>query len=107
MFPVPEQFSAATKSQLEAQLKIINTFASGAFNSAEKIIAFNFGITKAALEKSSAAAQQMLATKDARELFKFDATRTQTDLASVLLYGQQMLGITASPLHTASAALTI
>ncbi|STR26098.1 Uncharacterised protein [Janthinobacterium lividum] len=36
MFPLPEQFSSAAKSQLESQLQIFSTLTSKVFESAEK-----------------------------------------------------------------------
>ena len=100
MFPVPEQFSAATKAQFEAQLKIMNALTSQAFDSAERVIALNINVTKAALEKSSAAAHQLFAAQDAGKL----PGAVQPDLASMMAYGRQLLGIAATPVAATPAA---
>jgi hypothetical protein len=63
MSSITEQFSAATKSQLEAQFQIFNTLASTAVGSAEKVIALNLSTTKASVEKSSAAAKKLLTAR--------------------------------------------
>ena len=73
MSSITEQFSAATKSQLEAQFQIFNTLASTAVESAEKVITLNINATKASVEKSSAAAKQWLAAKDPKEFFTLSA----------------------------------
>lgn len=92
MFSITEQFSAATKSQLEAQLKIINTFASKAVESAEKVIALNISTTKASVEKTSSAAKQLFEVKDPRELFSLGSNQTPY-LDNVLAYSRQLFNI--------------
>ncbi len=67
MFPIPEQFSAATKAQFEAQFeaqsKIMHALTKQAFDSVESLIALNISSTRAALEKSSALAHQLFAAR--------------------------------------------
>lgn len=92
MFSITEQFSAATKSQLEAQLNLINNFASKAVESAEKVIALNLSTTKATVEKSSSAAQQLLSAKDGQEFFRLSASQTPS-LDNLLAYGRQLFTI--------------
>lgn len=92
MFSITEQFSAATKSQLEAQLNLINNFASKAVESAEKVIALNLSTTKATVEKSSSAARQLLSAKDGQEFFRLSASQTPS-LDNLLAYGRQLFTI--------------
>ncbi|USX15635.1 phasin family protein [Oxalobacteraceae bacterium OTU3CAMAD1] len=92
MSSLTEQFSAVTKSQLEAQFKIFNTFASTAVDSAEKVIALNLSTTKASVEKSSAAARKLLEAKDAQELFSLNAAQP-TGFDNLLAYGRQLVSI--------------
>lgn len=92
MSSLTEQFSAVTKSQLEAQFKIFNTFASTAVDSAEKVIALNLNTTKASVEKSSAAARKLLDAKDAQELFSLNAGQP-TGFDHLLAYGRQLYNI--------------
>ena len=92
MSSITEQFSAATKSQLEAQFKIFNTFASTAVDSAEKVIALNISTTKASVEKSSAAAKKLLEAKDPREFFSL-STAEPASFDSLLAYGRQLYSI--------------
>lgn len=63
MFSIPEQFSAATKAQFEAQSKIMDALTKQAFDSVERIIALNISNTKTALEKSSDVAHQLFAAQ--------------------------------------------
>ena len=94
MFPVPQQFSAATKAQLEAQLKIIQALTSQAFDSAEKIFAMNINATKAAIEKSSAVAHQLFAQGPLAS-----GPHAQPVLAAMLAYGRNL------PDHPSDAAI--
>ncbi|NRR28940.1 phasin family protein [Oxalobacteraceae bacterium] len=95
MFSITEQFSAATKSQLEAQLNLINTFASKAVESAEKVIALNISTTKASVEKTSTAARQLFEVKDPRDFFTLGATQTP-NLDHVLAYSRQLFSIAST-----------
>lgn len=105
MSSLTEQFSAATKSQLEAQFKLFNTFASTAVDSAEKVIALNLSTTKASVEKSSAAARKLLDAKDPKELFSLNAG--QPPAFDLLAYGRQLVGIATAAqtelLHSAQS----
>jgi len=92
MSSITEQFSAATKSQLEAQFKIFNTFASTAVESAEKVIALNISTTKASVEKSSAAAKKLLGAKDPREFFSL-STAEPASFDNLLAYGRELYSI--------------
>ncbi len=92
MSSITEQFSAVTKSQLEAQFQIFNSLAHTAVESAEKLIALNLSTTKASMEQSSAAAKKLLEVKDARELFSA-SRETPTGIDSLLAYSRQLFAI--------------
>ncbi|WP_296001241.1 phasin family protein [Rugamonas sp.] len=94
MFSITEQFSAVTKSQLEAQFGIFNNLASKAVESAQKVLALNISTTKASVEKSSAAARQLLEAKDPQEFF---SVSSQTpNFEHVFAYSRQLLSIASS-----------
>ncbi|SFF51065.1 phasin family protein [Duganella sp. CF458] len=92
MFSIPEQFSAATKSQLEAQLKILNHFATTAFEGAQQVIALNLSTTKATVEKSSAAARELLEAKDPQEFFAKSSARVPS-LDGLFTYNRELFSI--------------
>jgi phasin family protein len=95
MSSITEQFSAATKSQLEAQFQIFSTLASTAVDSAEKVIALNISTTKASVEKSSAAAKKLLSAKDPQEFFSL-STAEPASFDKLLAYGRELYGIASS-----------
>ena len=92
MFSNPEQFSAATKSQLEAQLKILNNFATTAFEGAQKVIALNLSTTKASVEKGSAAARELLAAKDPQDFFAKSTARAP-NFDGLFAYNRELFSI--------------
>jgi len=95
MSSITEQFSAATKSQWDAQFQIFSSFASTAVASAEKFIALNISTTKASVEKSSATAKKLLAAKDAQEFFSLSSAEP-AGFDKLLAYGRELAGIAAT-----------
>jgi phasin family protein len=94
MFSFTEQFSVATanaKSQLEQQLNAVNTFASTAFDGVQQVIALNLHTTQASVEKSSAAARQLL-EKDPRDFFSVNAVPAP-NFDSLLAYSRELYSI--------------
>lgn len=95
MSSITEQFSAVTKSQLEAQFQILNTLASTAVDSAEKVIALNLNTTRASVEKSSAAAKQWLSARDPKEFLSL-STPQAGSFDALLSYGRELYSIATS-----------
>lgn len=93
MSSITEQFSAATKSQLEAQFHLLNTLATTAVDSAEKVIALNLTTTKASVEKSSAAAKQLWSAKDPKEFF---SVAQPGSFDALLAYGRELYSIAST-----------
>ncbi|WP_175445691.1 TIGR01841 family phasin, partial [Janthinobacterium sp. HH103] len=93
MFPLPEQFSSAAKSQLESQLQIFSLLTSKVFESAEKIIALNLNAGKAAISQTAETAQHLLVTQDPRDFFSYSTSQAQPSIESVLAYSRQLFGI--------------
>jgi len=92
MFSMTEQLSAATKSQLEAQLKILNNFAAAAFEGAQKVIALNLSTTKASMAQGSATARELMEAKDPQEFFKLSTARVP-NFDGVFAYGRELFSI--------------
>lgn len=92
MSTLPEQFSAARKSQVEAQINFFQNCAGTAVQNAEKLLALNLSTTRASMEKSSAVMRQLLAAQDARDLLAL-TTQTQENFESLLAYGRELFSI--------------
>jgi phasin family protein len=96
MFSYQEQFSAAAKSNLEAQIALITAIANRAFESVEKVIDLNMNVAKASLEESAANVQQLLSAKDPQEFFSLSAAQAQPTAEKALSYGRHLAGIASS-----------
>ena len=96
MFSYQDQFSAATKTHFQAQLDLINTLTTKAFEGVEKIIELNLSAAKASLEESTAAAQQFAAAKDPQELLSLAAAQAQPTAEKAAAYGRHLAGIVSA-----------
>jgi len=92
MSTLPEQFSAARKTQVEAQINFFQNYAATAVDNAEKIFALNLSTTRASMEKSSAAVRRLLSVQDPRDLLSL-TTQTQQNFETLLAYGHQLFSI--------------
>ncbi|MDQ1922984.1 phasin family protein [Massilia pseudoviolaceinigra] len=104
MSNLPEQFSAARKAQLEAQFDAFRHFSGKAVENTEKLIALNLSTTRASVEKSTAAFQQLLAAKDPRDLLALTA-HSRESVKSFLDYSRALFGIAGS-VGTAAAKVS-
>lgn len=96
MFTAPEQISAATKANFDAQLALFTTLTGKAFEGVEKFIELNLNAVKSSLEESSAATKQLLAAKDPQEFFNLSAAQAQPTAEKVLAYSRHLANITSS-----------
>jgi phasin family protein len=95
MFAFPEQFSNATKANLEAQFAMLSALTAKTFEGVEKLVELNIHTTKAAIEGSSATARQLLAAKDPQEFFSLTALQAQPNAEKALAYSRQVASIAA------------
>ena len=93
MFTTPEQFSAAAKTNFEAQIAALNDLTTHAFDSVTKIVDLNLNTAKASFEETSATAKKLLAAKDPQEFFSL-ASVPSTDKA--IAYGRSLAGIAST-----------
>jgi phasin family protein len=93
MFAIPEQFSAASKANFEAQLSLITALTNKAFEGVEKVVDLNLNVAKASLEESNSAAKQFLAAKDAQEWLSLAAAQAQPNAEKALAYGRHLASI--------------
>jgi phasin family protein len=93
MFAFPEQFSAASKANLEAQLAMMTELSNKAFEGVEKVIDLNLNVAKSSLEESAATAKQFLAAKDAQEWLSLAAAQAQPNAEKALAYGRHLANI--------------
>jgi len=93
MFTISEQFSAASKANIEAQLSLLSTLTSKTFEGVEKMVELNLDAAKASLENSSVAARQLLGAKDPQEWLSLAAAQAQPNAEKALAYGRSLASI--------------
>src|SRR5438309_1610889 len=96
MFSIPEQFSAATKANFEAQLALITALTNKTFEGVEKLVDLNINVAKASLEESTVVAKQLIAAKDAQEFFALSAAHIQPNAEKAIAYGRHVASIASS-----------
>jgi len=93
MFAIPEQFSTASKANLEAQLALVSSLTSKAFEGVEKLIELNLEAARASIEESNASARQLLAAKDPQEWLTLAAAQAQPNAEKALAYARNVASI--------------
>jgi phasin family protein len=93
MFAIPEQFSAASKTNFDAQLAMITALTNKAFEGVERIVDLNMNVVKSTLEESTAAAQELMAAKDPQEFFSLSAAKAQPNAEKAIAYGRHLASI--------------
>jgi len=93
MFAIPEQFSNATKANLESQFALLSSLTSKTFESMEKLVELNINVARASLSDSSSTARQLLAAKDPQEFFQLSAAQAQPTAEKALSYSRQLASI--------------
>ncbi len=93
MFAIPEQFSAASKANIQAQLALLTTLSNKTFEGLEKFVDLNLNVAKASLEESNAAVKQFLSAKDPQEFFSLAAAQAQPNAEKALAYGRHVATI--------------
>ncbi len=96
MFSAPEQFSAATKANFDAQLAMMTALTTKAFESVEKFVELNLTVVKTSMEESTANAKELMAAKDPQEFFTLSAAHAQPNTEKALAYGRHLSTIVSS-----------
>ena len=96
MFAIPEQFSNATKANLETQFALFSSLTTKTFESVEKLVDLNISTARASLESSSNVARQLLSAKDPQEFFSVTASQAQPTAENALAYSRQLASIATS-----------
>jgi phasin family protein len=96
MFVIPEQFSAASKANIEAQVALLTSLSNKVFEGVEKIVDLNLNVVKASLEESNSTAKQMLAAKDLQEVLSLASAQVQPSAEKAIAYGRHLATIASS-----------
>ncbi|MFZ6749521.1 phasin family protein [Undibacterium sp. Ren11W] len=96
MFSVPEQFSNATKANIDAQLALLTTLAGKTFEGIEKFVELNMTVAKTSMDESAAFVKQLMTAKDSQEFFHLSSTYAQPATEKALSYGRHLANIATS-----------
>ncbi|GAA4020703.1 phasin family protein [Actimicrobium antarcticum] len=96
MFSFQDQFSAATKANFEAQLALITTLTSKAFEGVEKLVELNLTAVKSSLEESTVNAKQLMAAKDPQEFLALSTSQAKPSAEKALAYSRHVASIATS-----------
>lgn len=95
MFAFPEQFSSATRFNLESQIAHFSTLTNHAFSGIEKLLALNLAAAKASAQESLAATNQLVTAGDPKEFFaRLQTTPASEKLASYSRHLTEILATT-------------
>ena len=110
MTSLPEQFSAARQTQLDHGFNLIRRFGDQALDQTSRLLAFQLNASRTAIEQSTAAARQLVAARDPRDLLALGtqlSTQSQQQLHSIFDFGRELFSIAAGstfpPLRSYSA----
>jgi phasin family protein len=93
MFTAPEQFSAASKANFDAQLAMMTALTGKVFEGVEKFVELNMTVVKTSFEESTATAKQLFSAKDPQEFFSLSTSQVQPAAEKVLSYGRHLATI--------------
>jgi len=93
MFTNNEQFSSASKASIEANLALLSSLSTKAFDSFGKLFELNLTTFKASLDDSTNAAKQLLAAKDPQEFISLAAAQAQPNMEKAIAYTRNLSSI--------------
>jgi phasin family protein len=96
MFAIPEQFSNATKANLESQFALMSSLTAKTFEGMEKLVELNITAARSSLEASSNVTRQLLSAKDPQEFFSVTASQAQPNAEKAVSYSRQLATIATS-----------
>ena len=106
MTSLPDQFSAARLTQLDNGFNLVRNFSDQALDRTSRVLALQLDASRTAIEQSTAAARQLLAARDPRDLLAL-GSQSQQQLKSLFDYGSELFSIVAgakfTPLRSYSA----
>ncbi|NMG73734.1 phasin family protein [Aromatoleum diolicum] len=101
MFATPEQFAAASKTNVETLL----TLANNAFASAERLAALNLNTARSILEDSMASSKALLGAKDVQELVSLQTSLAQPLVEKAVAYNRSVYEIASQSQEEVSKLL--
>lgn len=96
MNPSTEQFTAATRSQIESQLSLTTVLTDKMIDGMQKMFDLNLHAAKATMEASVANAQKLISAKDPQEFFSMSATGAAPQAEMAMSYSRHLANIASA-----------
>ncbi len=93
MFAIPEQFSNATKANLESQFALFSSLTAKTFEGMEKLVELNINAARTSLESSQNVTRQLLSAKDPQEFFSVTTSQAQPTAEKAMSYSRELASI--------------
>ena len=93
--PLPVQIPAQLRTQFETQFDAFNAFATQAFDSTSRVLALNLATSRASVERSTRAAQALIASRDPRDFFTLGGA-AEEQMHSLFSYSRELMSIAGS-----------
>ena len=93
MFAIPEQFSNATKANLESQFALFSSLTAKTFEGMEKLVELNINAARTSLESSQNLTRQLLSAKDPQEFFSVTTSQAQPTAEKAMSYSRELASI--------------
>lgn len=93
MFAFPEQFSNATKTQLESKFAVLSLLSAKTFDGLEKLVALNVATVRTALESNSKVARELLSSNEPQKFFQITSDQVQPAAEKALAYSREVNAI--------------
>jgi phasin family protein len=94
MTSLPEQFSAARRTQLDNGFNLLQSFSDQALDRTSRVVALQLEASRAAIAQSSEVLRQLLAVRDPRDLLALGA-QSQQNLRTMFNFGSELFSIAA------------
>lgn len=91
-----EQFTAATRSQIESQLSLTTALTDKMIDGVQKMIDLNMHAAKATMEASVANVQKLMSAKDPQEFFSLSATGSAPQAEMAMSYSRHLANIASA-----------
>lgn len=92
---LPVQIPAQLRTQFETQVDFFQSFTKQAFDSASRVVALNLATSRDSVERSTRAAQALIASRDPRDVLSLGAA-AEEQMHSLFNYSRELMSIASS-----------
>ncbi|QRX83746.1 phasin family protein [Glaciimonas sp. PAMC28666] len=106
MLTIPEQMSAAVKTNAEAQHTIFANLFDKLHERLEELTRLNMEVVKASLAESTAYARELIGAKNSQDFFSISTAHNQREIQSATYYANEAMRIVSATKDVCHRAMT-